>query len=399
VNRPLVVILATVTLDSIGIGLITPVVPSLLRELSRDSHVAGRIGYFLAIYSLMQFVFSPILGSLSDRFGRRPVLLVSLAGAAVDYAVMALTPELWVLYLGRVIAGVTGANMAVATAYIADVSREDERARRFGYMNACFGLGFVAGPLLGGLVGTHSPRYPFLLAALFNGLNFLIGYLVLPESRPRETNRTVGTSFRPFASLRWVWGMTALLPLLTIYIVVQLVGQVGGTIWVIYGEERFGWDARMVGLSLAAFGTLHAVAQAFLTGPATRLAGERGSIVLGLLADGTAYVLMAFATDGWMAFALMPLFTAGGIAMPALQSLLSNQVVEEKQGELQGILTSLMSLAAVVGPIAVTELYAATSDSWKGAVWVAGAALYALCFPGLRRRPPPATAVDPWHRP
>jgi DHA1 family tetracycline resistance protein-like MFS transporter len=194
--------------------------------------------------------------------------------------------------------------------------------------------------------------------------------------------------------LRWARGTTALLPLLTIYFVVELVGQVGGTIWVIYGEDRFRWDAGMIGLSLAAFGTLHAVAQAFLTGPATRLSGERGSIVLGLLADGTAYVLMALATEGWMAFALMPLFTAGGIAMPALQALLSRQVDEEKQGELQGLLTSLMSLTAVVGPIAVTALYAATSSSWKGAVWAAGAALYAPCLPALWRRPRPGTPAD-----
>jgi MFS transporter, DHA1 family, tetracycline resistance protein len=343
---------------------------------------------------LMQFVFSPILGSLSDRFGRRPVLLVSLAGAAIDYAVMALTPLLSVLYLGRVIAGVTGANMAVATAYIADVSREDERAKRFGYMNACFGLGFVAGPLLGGLVGTLSPRYPFLLAAVSNGLNFLLGYFVLPESRTPGASRVNDERFRPFTSLRWVWGMNVLLPLLIVWIVVQLVGQIGATIWVIYGEDKFGWDSRMVGLSLAAFGILHAGAQAFLTGPATKLCGERGSLVLGLLADGAGYVLMALATKGWMAFALMPLFTLGGIAMPALQSLLSNQVDNEKQGELQGILTSLMSLTAVVGPIAVTELYVATSGSATGAVWFAGAALYALCFPALWQNPRPVKAVD-----
>ena len=393
-NRSLVVILATITLDSIGIGLILPVIPSLLRELSHDSQVAGRFGYFLALYSLMQFVFSPVLGSLSDRFGRRPVLLVSLAGAAIDYAIMALTPLLSVLYVGRVVAGVTGANMAVATAYIADVSREDERAKRFGYMNACFGLGFVAGPLLGGLVGALSPRYPFVLAAIANGLNFSLAYFVLPESRHPEANRAVEKSFSPLVSLRWVWGMPVLLPLLTIYFVVQLVGQVGQSIWVIYCEDRFGWDARMVGLSFAAFGILHAIAQAFLTGPATKLFGERGSIVFGFLADGTAYVFMAFATEGWMAFALMPLFTAGGIAMPALQSLLSKQVDEEKQGELQGILTSLMSLTAIVGPIAVTELYAATAASWRGAVWVAGAGLYALCFPALWRKPRPSAAVE-----
>ncbi|WP_406697625.1 Tet(A)/Tet(B)/Tet(C) family tetracycline efflux MFS transporter [Singulisphaera sp. Ch08] len=390
-NRPLIVILVTVTLDSVGIGLVTPVIPSLLRELTHDSQIAGRYGYFLALYSLMQFLFSPILGSLSDRFGRRPVLLVSLAGAAIDYTVMALTPFLSILYLGRMVAGVTGANMAVATAYIADISREDERAKRFGYMNACFGLGFVAGPLIGGLVGTFSPRYPFLVAALFNGLNFLLGYFVLPESRSTEASRAEKSAMNPIQSLRWVWGVKVLLPFLVIYFVIHLVGQVPGTIWVIYGEDKFGWDSRIIGLSLAAFGILHAVSQAFLTGPITKLLGERGSIILGLLSDGSAYVLMAFATRGWMAFATMPLFTTGGIAMPALQSLISNQVNEDKQGELQGTLVSLMSLAAVFGPIAVTELYAAYSDSWTGIVWVAGATLYLFCIPALWRKRQPTS--------
>ena len=182
VNRALIVILATVVLDAVGIGLALPVIPSLLRELSHETRIAGRFGYFMAIYPFMQFLFSPVLGRLSDRFGRRPVLLVSLGVASVDYLIMGLSPLLAVLYVGRALAGMTGANLAVATAYIADISGPDERARRFGYMNACFGLGFVAGPLLGGLAGSLSPRYPFLLAALFSGLNLLMGIFVLPES-------------------------------------------------------------------------------------------------------------------------------------------------------------------------------------------------------------------------
>ena len=228
VNRPLIVILATVTLDAVGIGLALPVIPSLLRELSHETRIAGRFGYFMAIYPFMQFLFSPVLGRLSDRFGRRPVLLVSLAVAAVDYLIMGLSPLLWVLYLGRMFAGLTGANVAVATAYIADISGPDERSRRFGYMNACFGLGFVAGPLLGGLVGSLSPRYPFLLAALFNGLNLLLGFFVLPESHvvgeaadePGPRNR-----FAPLLSIR---GNRTLLPLLTIYFLVNLIGQIRG---------------------------------------------------------------------------------------------------------------------------------------------------------------------------
>jgi MFS transporter, DHA1 family, tetracycline resistance protein len=386
VNRSLFVILATITLDAIGIGLAMPVIPTLLRELSHESRIAGRFGVFMAIYPLMQFLFSPILGRLSDRFGRRPVLLVSMAGAAVDYAVMGLSPYLSVLYIGRVVAGITGANLAVATAYIADLSREEDRARRFGYMNACFGLGFVAGPILGGLVGSLSPRYPFLLAALFNGLNLLVAFFALPESHPRATGDIVRKPRPLFASLLTIRANRALLSLLTVYFLIYLIGQIPGSIWIIYGEDKFGWDLWMVGLTFASFGILHAVAQAFFTGPTTRLLGERGAIVLGVVSDSTAFVAMALVTKGWMVFPIMILFTTGGIAMPALQSLLSKQVDESRQGELQGTLVSLTSLTEVIGPIAATAIYGASPDSARGAVWIVGAALYALCFPVLVRR-------------
>ena len=280
VNRALIVILATVTLDAVGIGLALPVIPSLLRELSHETRIAGRFGYFMAIYPFMQFLFSPVLGRLSDRFGRRPVLLVSLGVASVDYLAMGLSPLLAVLYVGRAFAGMTGANLAVATAYIADISGPDERARRFGYMNACFGLGFVAGPLLGGLAGSLSPRYPFLLAALFSGLNLLMGIFVLPEShKPESEPDQKGRSF--VASLLSIRDNRTLLPLLMIYFLVNLIGQIPGSLWIINGEDRFGWDVWMVGLTFAAFGILHAVAQAFFTEPTTRRFGERGAILLG----------------------------------------------------------------------------------------------------------------------
>ena len=214
-NRPLIAILATVTLDAVGIGLALPVIPTLLRELSGESRIAGRFGYFMAIYPLMQFLFSPVLGRLSDQFGRRRVLLVSMAGSAVDYLVMGLTPVLPVLYLGRVVAGITGANLAVATAYIADISVENDRARRFGYMNACFGLGFVAGPLLGGVFGSLSPRYPFLLAAFFSALNLFLAYVSLPESHPRREPSGDAPPRSRFASFLPMVGNRALLPLLT----------------------------------------------------------------------------------------------------------------------------------------------------------------------------------------
>ena len=316
VNRALIVILATVVLDAVGIGLALPVIPSLLRELSHESRIAGRFGYFMAIYPFMQFLFSPVLGRLSDRFGRRPVLLVSLGVATVDYLTMGLSPHLAVLYVGRALAGMTGANLAVATAYIADITSPDQRARRFGYMNACFGLGFVAGPLLGGLVGSLSPRYPFLLAALCSGLNLLMGIFVLREShRSGSEPEQKGRSF--VASLLSIRDNRVLLPLLLLYFLINLIGQLPGSLWIINGEDRFGWDVWMVGLTFAAFGILHAVAQAFFTEPTTRRLGERGAILLGVACDCSAFVTMALITKGCMVFAIMFLFTAGGIALPA----------------------------------------------------------------------------------
>jgi DHA1 family tetracycline resistance protein-like MFS transporter len=199
------VILVTVALDAMGVGLVLPILPGLLRELGHESQVAGHYGLLLAAYALAQFVCSPILGMLSDRFGRRPVLLVSLAGAAVDYLIMAVAPVLWLFYASRVVAGITGASMAVASAYITDITPQAERGQKFGWMNACFGLGFVAGPLLGGVLGEHSLRYPFVAAAVLCGLNFLLGLFVLPESLARRSAALTFKGLNPLASLRGVF--------------------------------------------------------------------------------------------------------------------------------------------------------------------------------------------------
>ncbi len=205
-NRPLIVILSTVALDAVGIGLIMPVLPGLLRDLVHSNDVTAHYGILLALYALMQFACAPVLGALSDRFGRRPVLLVSLAGAAVDYAIMATAPFLWVLYIGRIVAGITGATGAVAGAYIADITDGDERARHFGFMSACFGFGMVAGPVLGGLMGGFSPHAPFFAAAALNGLNFLTGCFLLPESHKGERRPLRREALNPLASFRWARG-------------------------------------------------------------------------------------------------------------------------------------------------------------------------------------------------
>lgn len=390
-NRALVVILAAVTLDAVGIGLIFPILPALLRDVGHISEVATLLGVMLALYSACQFLFSPILGVLSDRFGRRPVLLISLAGAAIDYLVMALAPELWMLVLGRAVSGVTSANMAVATAYITDISSEGERAKRFGLFHAMFGIGFIIGPVLGGLLGDYWVRAPFVAAALLNGLNFALALFVLPESRPGQPGARFDLdTLNPFKPLRWAFSFAALIPLMAIFVIMNFVGTMYGTMWALFSEDSFQWNGLTIGLSLGAFGVFHAGAQAFLTGPAVAMLGERWALIIGMGCELTALIVLGFATQGWILFALAPLFALGGIGMPALQSLVTTQVGPDKQGQLQGVLASLVSLAAVGGPLFFSFVYFGIRNEWPGLIWIVGAAIYLLALPlmlGIRRRP------------
>ncbi len=376
-------ILATVLLDAAGIGLVMPIIPRLLREVGHTGDLGWRFGAFLGLYALMQFACSPVLGALSDKLGRRPVLLVSLAGAAIDYVFMALAPSLAWLFVGRAIAGITGANMAVAQAYIADITPEAQRARRFGVFSAMFGLGFILGPVLGGLLGGFWVRAPFLAAAALNGLNFLMALLILPEPERERSGSFDPAAFNPFASLRWAAAFPALLPLMAAFLTLHLVGEVGGTIWVIYGEDKFAWDPWTIGFSLAGFGLFHALAQAFVAGPLAERFGERRAITFGILADAVAYVAIALATKGWMAFLLLPMFCLGAVGQPSIQSLLSRQVGEDQQGRLQGVLASLASLASVIGPVAISQIYFASRGWFPGLIWTLGAALGLMCLPIL----------------
>ncbi|UJW86055.1 Tet(A)/Tet(B)/Tet(C) family tetracycline efflux MFS transporter [Devosia sp. SL43] len=390
-NKALVVILAAVTLDAIGIGLIFPILPALLRDVGHLSEVATLLGIMLALYSACQFLFSPILGVLSDRFGRRPVLLVSLAGAAIDYLVMAFAPELWMLVLGRAISGITSANMAVATAYITDISTEEERAKRFGLFHAMFGIGFIIGPVLGGILGDIWVRAPFIAAALLNGVNFALALFVLPESRKNTAGATfTWDTLNPFKPLKWALTFTALIPLMAIFFIMNFVGTMYGTMWALFSEDAFQWNGLMIGLSLGAFGVFHAGAQAFLTGPAVARLGERWALIVGMACELTALAIMGIATQGWILFALAPLFALGGIGMPALQSYTTTQVGPDKQGQLQGVLASLVSLASIFGPLFFSFTYFAIRGTWPGLIWVVGAGIYLLALPlmlGIRRRP------------
>ena len=377
------VLLTIVALDLAGIGLTLPIIPRLLAEVAHTGDLGWRFGAFLSLYALMQFVFSPILGTWSDHIGRRPVLLFSLAGATVDYLLMAFAPWLALLFLGRAIAGITGASQAVAAAYITDVTPEEKRAHSFGLLNACQGLGFIAGPLLGGILGEYWVRAPFIAAALLNAITFLVTFWVLREPDRELPARPLTVSLNPFSAFQWAFSRPGLLSLLLMFIVISLIGQVGGTIWIIYGTDRYRWSPFMLGISVACFGLLHAFAQAFIAGPLSKRWGARIALLTGVVTDASASVLVAFASRGWMPFALMPLFCLGAVGLPALQSVLAKQVNVQSQGKLQGVLMSLLSLTSIVGPLVFSDVYFATRTTFPGLVWLVGAGLYLFTLPIL----------------
>jgi len=388
-NRAFAVLYLAAFIDSTSVGLIIPILPTVLRRLSGSGSITLHYGALIATFALMQFLCSPILGALSDRFGRRPVLLLSLAGGMLDYLLAGFAPTLWLLYLARAIGGLTGANLAVISATIADLAPEADRTRRYGAMNAALGLGWVAGPALGGTLGQISPVLPFLLAAGFNGLNLLLAILLLPEPRRATAVRPPIrlAQLNAFASLRWLGTMPALSPLIAIYAALCLLDQIPVSLWVLYGQNRYNWSPAVVGWSFACFGLLFAGSQALLAGPLTARLGERGSLLLGIGSDALGTGLMGLANRGWMPFAIMPLLSAN-VGLPALQGAMSRQVGEARQGELQGTLASIANLAGVAGPIAATLLFGATSETLPGAVWFVGALGYVGCLmlAGSRRR-------------
>jgi DHA1 family tetracycline resistance protein-like MFS transporter len=392
-NKPLFVIFTAIVLDAVGIGLIFPILPSLLQDVTHTTNVAPYIGLMTALYAVMQFVFAPVLGSLSDRIGRRPVLLVSLAGAAVNYLFLAFAPTLWMLLLGRAIAGLTSANISVAMAYITDISPEETRARRFGLFNAMFGIGFIVGPVLGGALGDHWLRLPFIAAAMLNAGNLLLAFFLLPESRAPSREKMDLAGLNPFRPLRWVFSMKSLLPIVFIFFVFSATGEAYGTCWALWGSDTFQWNGLTVGLSLGTFGVCQTLAQAFLPGPAVKLLGERAAILTGIAGVCVALVVMAFATQGWMIFAIMPVFALGGIGVPALQSLATRQVDESQQGQFQGVLASAVSLASIVSPLFFSSFYFVVREQWPGAIWLSVVVVYAASIPliaSLRFKKPAA---------
>ncbi|AXC09933.1 Tetracycline efflux protein TetA [Acidisarcina polymorpha] len=384
-KKPLGVIFAAVALDAVGIGLIFPILPRLIEDVTHTRDVVSYIGLLTALYAAMQFVFAPVVGALSDRLGRRPVLLASLAGAAIDYLLMAYAPSLWLLVVGRAISGLTGANMSVATAYITDISPEDTRAKRFGVFNAMSGIGFILGPVLGGVLGDHWVRLPFVVAAGLNGANFLLALFILPESHVPSGERLRLASLNPLEPLRWALSMKTLLPVIASFFLLSGAGEVYGTCWALWGNDVFRWNGYWIGLSLGAFGICQTIGQAFLPGPATRYLGERRTLLGGIAGACLALVAMAFMRRTWMVFAVLPVIALAGVGTPALQSLSTRLVTQKLQGQFQGVLAAAMSMASIVGPLLFSTFYMVVRGRWPGAIWLFAAIVNISAVPVVLR--------------
>jgi MFS transporter, DHA1 family, tetracycline resistance protein len=359
---PLTFILLTVMIDSMGIGLILPVMPDLIEEVGGLTLAEAAVwgGFLTASFAVMQFVFSPVVGNLSDRFGRRPVMLVSLAVLAADYLVMAVAGSLWLLLAGRIVGGIAAATHSTANAFMADISAPHEKAARFGLVGAAFGVGFVLGPLLGGLLAEFGTRAPFYAAAGLASLNLAFGWVVMPETLPARLRRPFRLArANPFGAFLSVGRLPGVGRLLSMFFLYQVAFMVYPAVWAFFATARFGWEPRMIGLSLASFGIAMAIVQGGLIRVILRYLGERNTVIYGLVFNFFAFLALALVESGTVALILTPLTALGAVVTPALQGIMSRTAPDDAQGELQGVVSSTASLAMAVSPLVMTQVFAA----------------------------------------
>lgn len=353
-------IFITMLIDITGWGIIIPVIPKLIKELIHgDISEAAKYGGWLTFaYAFTQFIFAPLIGNLSDKFGRRPIILLSLFAFSLDYLLLAFSPTIAWLFFGRIIAGLTGASITTASAYIADVSTPENRAKNFGLIGAAFGLGFIIGPVLGGLLGQFGSRVPFYAAAILCLLNFLYGYFILPESLAEENRRDFDWKrANPIGALLNLKKYPTLLGLIVAVFLLYVGSHAVQSNWSFFTMYRFHWDEKMVGISLGAVGLLVGIVQGGLIRITSPRLGNEKSIYIGLALYTLGMLLFAFATQSWMMFVFLIPYCLGGIAGPALQSVISGKVPANEQGEIQGTLASLMSASAIVGPPMMTNTF------------------------------------------
>ena len=376
-------IFLTVTLDMLALGMIAPVLPRLITGFLNGNAVSGAemIGIFGTLFAAMQFFFSPVLGSLSDRFGRRPIVLLSNFGMGLDYIVMALAPTLPWLFIGRIISGLTASSVPTAMAYMADVTSKEKRAQAFGLLNAAFGIGFVLGPALGGVLGNVNPRLPFWIAAGLSLANGLYGLFVLPESLPRELRNPFSWKrANPVGSLKLFRSAKGLVPLAGVLLLGYIAQQSLLSVYVIYADTRFGWTDRTVGLSLAVVGIFTGIYGALLVKPAIAKLGERRAMIFGYIGGACGYFLFGFTKVGLLIWIGIPVLNLMSVAWPAAQSIMSRNVPPSQQGQLQGAVNSLRGIAGLIGPGLLTWVFSKSIGEhavipWQGSPFFLASAL------------------------
>ncbi|PTX54762.1 DHA1 family tetracycline resistance protein-like MFS transporter [Litoreibacter ponti] len=375
-NLPITFILITVVIDAMGIGLILPVMPDLIRDVGQTDISGAALwgGILSATFALMQFLFSPTIGALSDRFGRRSVLLTSNGVMALDYVIMALAGTMWLLLLGRVIGGITAATQATASAFMADISPREKKAQNFGLIGAAFGVGFVLGPVIGGLLAELGPRAPFWAAGALAAANFLFGYLILPETLKPENRRPFDLSrANPVGGLEAIAKLPGLGALLAVYFFYQVANMVYPAIWAYYTAANFNWSPGMIGASLAIYGISIAVTQAVLIRWVIARLGERRTVVWGLVYNAGTLCMMAFISNGWLLLALTPMAAFGAVVAPALQGIMSGEAPDNQQGELQGVMSSINALGMIFAPLMFTKVFSIFTAS-DAPIFLPGAA-------------------------
>ena len=378
-KRALAVIFSIVLLNSIGFGIIIPVMPQLVMEVSGEglSEAAMYGGWLMFSYALMQFFFAPVLGNLSDRFGRRKILLASLVAFSLDYLVMGWAPTLTWLFAGRIVAGIAASTNSIANAYIADISPPEERAQNFGLLGAAFGVGFIIGPVIGGLLGEFGSRTPFFAAAILGMVNFLFTFFVLEESLPQAERRPFNlVRANPLGTIVHLMNTPVLLGLVAAVFVYNLGHFVMPATWSYYTIERFDWSPRQIGYSLGFVGALMVIVQGYLTRVAIPKIGTSRAAYIGMAFAVISFVGYAFSPFGWMMYVAMVPGALSGFTMPALQGIMTGQVSASNQGELQGAISSASGLTAVVGPPLMTQLFSYFSDA-SAIIYLPGAAF--LC--------------------
>lgn len=382
-KHALAFVLLTILIDSMGFGIIMPVMPKLIVELTGQTvpHATLIAGFLLTTYAVLQFVCGPIMGNLSDRYGRRPVLIGSLAAFAFDYALMGFAPTIAWLFLGRAVAGIAGAVYSPAMAYIADVSTPEKRAQSFGMMGVGFGLGFIIGPAIGGWLGEIGPRAPFFAAAALAALNFLYGVFVLPESlTPERRRKFEWKRANPLGTLTALKRYPAVMSIAGAVFLWQLAHQVYPSSWAFFAKIRFGWSEAAIGSSLAFVGILMAITQGYLTGKIVPRVGEYRAALIGIVSGLLSMLALGFAAQTWQAYAAMLAGALQGLAYPSLNAIMSRQVPPDQQGELQGGVSSMMSLTTIIGPLLMTQTLGRFSEPhapffFPGAAFVLAAAL------------------------